>query len=158
METPILFVQAGGSIDKGYPAGKDNHGYPLVIGEPAIHSIIQRLRPHFPWRVITACKKDSLDMDVDDRATVCRCALSAKENWVIVTHGTDTINLTADTIRTAVNSAVGYKDKVVVLTGSRLPEQFRDSDADSNVGMAIATVQLARPEVYIVLNGNVRRI
>ena len=38
----ILFVQAGGTIDKDYLATDDNHGYNFVIGESAWHAIWRR--------------------------------------------------------------------------------------------------------------------
>jgi L-asparaginase len=44
-------------------------------------------------------------------------------------------------------------NKTIVLTGAMKPEQFRESDADFNVGMAIGAVQYLPLGIYIVLNG-----
>ena len=47
-------------------------------------------------------------------------------------------------------------DKVVILTGSRLPETFKESDADFNVGLALGALQFAHtPGVYVAMNGAV---
>ena len=46
-------------------------------------------------------------------------------------------------------------DKVIVLTGSMEPARFRSSDAEFNIGCAIAAVQLLSPGVYIAMNGRV---
>ena len=40
------------------------------------------------------------------------------------------------------------------MTGSFLPERFKDSDADFNVGMAVAAVQcLEQSGVFVAMNG-----
>jgi L-asparaginase len=63
-----------------------------------------------------------------------------------VTHGTDTIYKTAEVL-------ADIKDKTIVLTGARLPEKFYDSEADFNLGMAVAGAQILPPGVYIALYG-----
>lgn len=47
--------------------------------------------------------------------------------------------------------------KVVVLTGALLPERFKDSDADFNVGSAVAATSCCVPGVYIAMSGAVLR-
>jgi L-asparaginase len=67
---------------------------------------------------------------------------------IVITHGTDTIHLTAKRL-------VFLKGKTIVVTGAMLPEKFYSSDAHFNLGMAVATVQIAKPGVYIALYGRV---
>jgi L-asparaginase len=45
--------------------------------------------------------------------------------------------------------------KTIVLTGALTPARFRTTDAVFNVGMAVATVQVAEPGVYIAMSGQV---
>jgi L-asparaginase len=47
----------------------------------------------------------------------------------------------------------GIKDKVIVLTGAMQPARFKSSDAEFNIGAAVAAVQLLAPGVYIVMSG-----
>ena len=58
---------------------------------------------------------------------------------VIVTHGTDTI---IETAKYLTKNLVDQKLRIrVILTGSFLPEKFKDSDADFNLGLALGALQ-----------------
>ena len=145
----ILFMQVGGTLDKGYPPGNDNHGYAFKIGQPAYLTILKRAGVSFRWRHYELLQKDSLDMTQQDRHMLASTVYAWPEKKVIVTHGTDTILASARTL-------AGYSNhKTIVLTGAMLPEKFRDSDADFNLGMATAAVQYLPPGVYIALRGKV---
>ncbi len=50
----ITFIQTGGTIDKDYPQGIDNHGYHFKITDPAIFPIMNRVKPNFEYEVIHA--------------------------------------------------------------------------------------------------------
>jgi L-asparaginase len=144
----VLFLQVGGTIDKGYPAGADDHGYAFKIGEPAFLSVIARVELSFNWSHEVVMRKDSLDMTDEDRELICSCIEDSREEGVIITHGTDTIHKTASMLSS-------ISGKTIVLTGAMLPEKFRDSDADFNLGMAVAAVQCLPNGVYIALYGEV---
>jgi L-asparaginase len=45
--------------------------------------------------------------------------------------------------------------KTIVLTGALSPARFAETDAAFNLGMAIATAQIAAPGVYIAMSGQV---
>ncbi|MEL7187697.1 MAG: asparaginase domain-containing protein, partial [Pseudomonadota bacterium] len=66
----------------------------------------------------------------------------------VITHGTDTMPATAETLS-------GLGDKTIVMTGALTPARFRTTDAVFNVGMAVATVQIAETGVYIAMSGQV---
>lgn len=144
----ILFLQTGGTIDKDYPQGEDNHGYGFEIGEPAFVPILKRAK--VSWGLIhrPLMKKDSLDMTDVDRAFIFEIVTNAHDTRIVITHGTDTIRDTAEALST-------IKGKTVVLTGAMLPEKFKNSDADFNLGMAVCAAQHFLPGVYIALNGEV---
>jgi L-asparaginase len=148
IEMSILFIQVGGTIDKGYPANDDNHGYAFQIGDPAYMSILKRAGVSFRWRHHVLLRKDSLDMTDKDRRDLASTIYFWPEKKMVVTHGTDTIGASARTIASWKNNT-----KTVVLTGAMQPEKFRDSDADFNLGMAVAAVQLLPAGVYVVLRG-----
>ena len=142
----ITFVQIGGTIDKDYPQGLSDHGYAFHIGEPATIEILERATPLFSFDVVRHMQKDSLDMTDEDRQGIRELVASLDTDKVILTHGTDTIGLTAETLS-------GIKDKTIVLTGAMMPERFRESDADFNLGMAVGAVQKLPHGVYVALHG-----
>lgn len=142
----ILFMQTGGTIDKDYPENDDNHGYAFSVGDAAFLHILERADPDFSYKMTTIVKKDSLDLTDQDRADIKQALLDAKEERIVVTHGTDTIHVTAKEIS-------DIKGKTIVLTGARLPEKFYDSEADFNLGMAAAGAQILPPGIYIALYG-----
>jgi hypothetical protein len=50
--------------------------------------------------------------------------------------------------------AAGVQSKIVVLTGSTLPEHHRDSDAAFNLGCAVGALSsLTTPGVYVAMGG-----
>jgi L-asparaginase len=65
---------------------------------------------------------------------------------VLVTHGTDTMALSATYLGT-------LTDKTVVFTGALQPAAFRDSDAIFNIGCALGALQAASPGAYLAMNG-----
>ena len=145
---PLHFIQAGGTIDKDYLTDDNNRAYNFVIGAPAFGSITDRAEITGPVIFSTACQKDSSDMDDKDRDEIKRVSTETSADKIIVTHGTDTLHLTARHLS-------DIKGKVIILTGALKPERMRDSDADFNLGMAVGAVQCLPDGVYIALCGQV---
>jgi L-asparaginase len=58
------------------------------------------------------------------------------------------MSVTAETL-------AGLDGKTIVLTGALTPARFKTTDAMFNVGMAVATAQVAPPGVYIAMSGQV---
>ena len=58
-----------------------------------------------------------------------------------MTHGTDTIIETAKYLQIQLQEDCKLFDKRIILTGSFLPEKFKDSDADFNLGMSIGAIE-----------------
>lgn len=148
MSEGLLFLQAGGTIDKDYPAGETHHGYEFEIGAPAYRSVLARAGFPGGWSDLGLMQMDSLDMQAEHRQRIREAVLAAVHDRIIITHGTDTIGQTA----AALDEIPG---KTIILTGAMLPEKFRDSDADFNLGMAVAAARLSPPGVYIALYGAV---
>ena len=141
----ITFIQTGGTIDKDYL--QTTKGWAFEIHDPAFHRVLDRLNPSFEYEVISALKKDSLEITEEDRAHLKQVIMDSGSNHIIITHGTDTMAQTADYLSDL--------DKTIVITGAMRPERFSNSDADINIGMAIATVQSKGPGVYICMHGMV---
>jgi L-asparaginase len=142
----VLFVQTGGTIDKDYPKGADS--YHFEIKDPAIKRILDKTEPTFQYRIVTALQKDSLDIDHVDRQKVVDICQQAEEDKIVVTHGTDTMRLTAEALEKITN-------KTIVITGALRPERFSNSDADFNIGTALGALNVLPPGVYIAMSGRV---
>ena len=93
-------------------------------------------------------RKDSLDITDGDRENIFKSIEDTNADKIIITHGTDTIHVTAKRLSEV-------KNKTIVLTGAMLPEKFSDTDADFNLGMAVAGVQVLPFGVYICLYGKI---
>jgi len=148
VDTPktILVLTTGGTIDKQY--------FDVLSQYQITDSIITRLlevaRVRHPFRVEEVLRKDSIDITDEDRAQIVEHVRLAKYSNIVITHGTDTMTLTA-------RALAGIPDKTIVLTGALAPARFSESDAAFNVGMAFAAAQTAAPGVYIAINGSVFR-
>jgi L-asparaginase len=140
----ISLIQTGGTIDKDYP--KSIHGWAFEISEPAYLRIIEKLPKNIEWESIPLLKKDSTQINEADRKKILKTCIATESKRIIITHGTDTLLETA-----AFLSSI--KNKTIVLTGSMRPERFSNSDADINLGMALAAVQTLESGVYIAIQG-----
>ncbi len=98
--------------------------------------------------VTTLMMIDSLSMGERDRRLIIESCRSAKEDKIVITHGTDTM------VETAKLLDANIKDKTVVLTGAMIPYKFSSSDGLFNLGTAIAYAKALPPGVYIAMNGH----
>lgn len=90
---------------------------------------------------------DSLDLTDADRELIVEQCRATPEKRIVITHGTDTMELTASALDRA---AIG---KVIVLTGAMIPYKFGSSDGLFNLGSALAFTQTLTPGVYVAMNG-----
>lgn len=145
----ILLITTGGTIDKVYGTGKGVRDW--HFGPPAaMPYLIGETRRYFDSNVywIQACQKDSLDMSETDRENVALLCRHAHERKIIITHGTDTMVETACVIVDMVPPG-----RTIVLTGASQPACVKNSDAEFNLGLALATCLTAKPGIYITMNG-----
>jgi L-asparaginase len=141
----ILFIQTGGTIDKGYP--KKIGGYAFEIEEPAFERILHKVN-FSDFRTESVSQKDSQNITDEDRKNLVEICKNAPEDKIIITHGTDTIIETA-------KSLTDLKNKTIVLTGAFLPERFQESDADFNIGFAMGVCSAFNGGIYIAIGGKV---
>lgn len=141
----LTFLVAGGTIDKDYP--HTTKGWAFEFGEPAVNRIIQKLTPSFDYEVVTVFQKDSLEINQNDRSMLLDAIANSPNKRFIITHGTDTMPETAEFIAEQVHN------KLIILTGAMRPERFTNSDADINIGGAIAACSVLQTGVYIFMHG-----
>ena len=160
----ILFIQTGGTIDKDYP--KTIGGYNFEIDEPAVKRITAKIKPSvgFKYVITSVCRKDSQEINQGDREAILKCILEADQSKIIVTHGTDTLIETARFVQKSLLSDSKNVGKIVMFVGAFLPERFKDSDADMNIGSALGALDILHMKqvatnddtcVYIALGGRV---
>ena len=138
----ITFITTGGTIDKVYFDAKSAY----EVGETVIEHVLRQGEVGFDYRITPLMRKDSLDLTERDRLRIRQAVETVEGDRVVITHGTDTM---VDTAR----SLAGLSGKVIVLTGSLSPARFQGSDADFNIGLAVAAVQSLPAGVYIAMNG-----
>lgn len=139
-------MQTGGSIDKDYPKLKNAYGFEIT--DPAVKRILEKAKPNFEYEIMSILKKDSLDMDFDDRMKIKEACEKNNCDKIIITHGTDTMIETAKVL-------CSIQNKVIILTGSKRPERFSDSDASFNVGTAVGAINILNYGIYIAMNGRI---
>ena len=147
-QTKLTLIQTGGPIDKDYP--HQTKGWAFEIGEPASKRILDKIGPSFDYEFITAFRKDSLEIDIQDREKLISLSNKLKSTKIIITHGTDSMLETALSLHKAVTG------KIIIITGAMLPEKFTESDAAFNLGTAIGAINFLDPGVYIAMHGVVK--
>jgi len=137
-----IFV-TGGTFDKEYNelTGK------LEFNDTHVSEMLQLGRCDAKVKVSTLMMLDSLDMTDADRRLILDHCSRCDEDRIIITHGTDTMELTARVLGEQI------LDKTIVLTGAMVPYQFGSSDGLFNLGSAIAFAQTLPKGVFITMNG-----
>jgi len=140
----IKILATGGTFDKiYYDAKSDFH-----IGEPMATPILDEANVAFDFEVESILKKDSLDMNDEDRETIRLKVQQDPCDRIVITHGTDTM------IKTAM-CLLEIENKTIVITGAMQPARMRFSDSAFNIGVATSAVQLLEPGVYVAMNGQI---
>jgi L-asparaginase len=140
----IDIFTTGGTIDKIYfDALSEYH-----IGPTPLPDILAENNVYVPHRVTQLMRKDSLELTDGDRQAIHDAVAASDADKILVTHGTDTMVQTGMVL-------ADITDKTIVLTGAMQPATLRNSDAEFNVGFALAATQTLPHGVYIAMNGEV---
>jgi L-asparaginase len=143
--TRINIITTGGTIEKTY----DELEGTLYNRETVIKNRInQRLRlPYTEIVIHSLMAMDSLEMAKEDRETICSkiCELAEDGHPIVVLHGTDTMQETAEVVQKNLKSI----NVPVIFTGAMKPLGFEDSDALQNVTESLFAAQIVSPGIYI---------
>jgi L-asparaginase len=145
MHNGIEVFVTGGTFDKEY---NELNGS-LYFKETHLLEMLDLGRSRLDLSIQTLMMKDSLDFVDADRAHIAAACNSSKSNKILITHGTDTMTITADYL------AKNCADKTIVLTGAMVPYKFGSSDGLFNLGSALAFVQILPSGIYIAMNGKI---
>ena len=140
---PVRILVTGGTFDKEY----DEITGELYFKDTHMREILELGRSRLGVNIKTLMLIDSLDMTDSDRSLILEHCKSADEDHIVVTHGTDTMTMTAKVL------AEAKLEKTIVLTGAMIPYKFGSSDGLFNFGGALAYSQALPSGVYVAMNG-----
>ncbi|VAW01603.1 asparaginase/glutaminase [hydrothermal vent metagenome] len=140
----IDIFTTGGTIDKVYFDALSEY----KIGPTALPDMLAENNVYVPHRVTQLMRKDSLELTDEDRVAIHDAVAASEADQILVTHGTDTMVQTGRVL-------ADIPAKTIVLTGAMQPATLRNSDAEFNVGFALAAAQTLVHGVYIAMNGEV---
>lgn len=139
----IKILITGGTFDKEY----DELNGKLFFKDTHLPEILKLGRCNLDIQIRTLMMIDSLEMQGADRDLIINHCRQCEESKVVITHGTDTMDITAQALGEA------NLNKTIVLTGAMIPYKFGSSDGLFNLGSALAFVQTLPVGVYVVMNG-----
>jgi L-asparaginase len=139
----IRIIITGGTFDKEYNELTGE----LFFKDTHLTEMLTLGRNRLTMEVETLFMMDSLHMTDAHREKMAMQCIGAKEEHIVITHGTDTM---AETARFLVEHVPG---KTIVLTGAMVPYKFGSSDGLFNLGSALAFVQTLPHGIYVAMNG-----
>lgn len=137
-----IFV-TGGTFDKEYNELTGE----LFFKDSHLSDLLNLGRNRTEVEIRTLMMIDSLQMTDDDRELIAHQCATAQEDKIVITHGTDTMEVTAAYL------ADKKLHKTIVLTGAMIPIKFGSSDGLFNLGSAMAFAQTLPTGVYVAMNG-----
>jgi L-asparaginase len=142
-KTAIRIFVTGGTFDKEY----DELDGTLFFKDTHVPEMLALARCKLKVSVRTLMMIDSLEMTDRQRRALLKHCLKSRESRILITHGTDTMEKTAEVLGKTV------RQKTIVLTGAMIPYKFGSSDGLFNLGSALAFAQSLSAGVYIANNG-----
>ncbi len=139
----MLILNTGGTFNKRYNPLSGELEVPC--DDAAIISVISTFSE--PIKIQGILYKDSLEMTHDDRELLAATICQSDEKCIIVVHGTDTMDQSAQAV------AAQCRDKTVVFTGAMVPFSIDAVEATANLAMAIGYARNASNGVHIVMQG-----
>jgi L-asparaginase len=139
----ILIINTGGTFNKIY--NRFNGELEIDSTNKALKTLEQEWLCSLNY--INIINKDSLEFTQSDRELLSHTIHEAKEQKIVVIHGTDTIDISAKFI-----DEQNFQ-KAIVFTGAMVPFSINPIEASANLSLALGFVKLANIGVYIALNG-----
>ena len=140
---PLRIFITGGTFDKEYNEldGK------LFFKDTHLPEMLKLGRCKVPVEIRTLMLVDSLEMTNAHRQIIAEQCRKCKEDRIVITHGTDTMEETARVLGKSIT------DKTIILTGAMVPYKFGSSDGLFNLGSALAFAESLPYGIYVAMNG-----
>ena len=146
----VAVLMTGGTIAKSY----DPSSARLKNYEPTIEGLIAKLRlDDLNLRFFDFMRLDSLEISDMERERIGQkiIALSADHDAILVTHGTDSMVLTAEVFC----EREPHPLVPVIFTGEMVPGSVIGSDAEQNLTEALLALRLLPPGIYVSFHNRI---
>lgn len=140
----ITILTTGGTIE-GLDYVDDNG---ITKSNVFIEDFLKSANVDFEYTIESLFKKDSRAIDENDLKLLVS-KIKKSNTKILITHGTFTME---DTAKYLGKLKLG---KTIVLVGSFILGTSENTDAPFNLGYAISSLQLLKPDVYIAMNGKI---
>ena len=145
----ILILNTGGTFNKLYNpingelfVSKDNNAVESILKNSKIKN----------YEIEGILYKDSLDITQEDRKFLKNKILKSNYKKIIIIHGTDTMDKTAEYLDEYI------KNKTIIITGAMIPFSIDTIEATSNFMMAFGSLlSHNKKNIYIAMHGNVSK-
>lgn len=145
----ITIINTGGTFNKRYNPLTGN------LDLPTDHSSLDKIISwchNINFEMIDIISKDSLDIDDSDRQILVDTIQTIQNENIIVIHGTDTIDQTANYLKNHINN------KKVVFTGAMIPMSIDETEATLNFSMALGFLSASlENDIYLSMHGTVQK-
>jgi len=140
----ILIISTGGTFNKVYAPKTGT--LDIDKSSSALKDIASKWLCEF--EILNIIGKDSLEMTNHDRLELLSTIHQSKHQYIIIIHGTDTMDVTAEYLADA------ELEKTIVLTGAMVPYSIDPVEATANLASAYGYLQALEKEgVFIAMNG-----
>ena len=144
MKPKITFVLTGGTFDKEY----DALDRPFTIGNGAVKRILDFVNPNFEATIVSFTKKVSVDITKKDMAHIKKTCSTHAGDRIVIVYGTDAMVGIGEHLKS-------IKNKTIVITGSLKSQLVKNTDAEFNLGFAVAAAQTLPYGTYIAMSGRI---
>ena len=128
----ILLINTGGTFNKRYDPVKGT--LDVVRDDSILQALLGKWQCDL--EIINIIGKDSLEMTTQDRMELLALISMNEHDDIVVIHGTDTMDVTAEYLADA------EMEKRIVLTGAMVPYSIDPTDASCNLASALGYLQL----------------
>ncbi len=143
----LRIFTTGGTFDKRYDPIKGE----LVFKNTHLVQIIENAKLNYDVKIESITAIDSLFMTDSLREEIAKKCFEAKEDKIIVIHGTDTMVRTSKFIYNKCKE----QNKTIILTGAMVPFALENSDALFNLGFAFGAIFNKEYGTYITMGGQI---
>ena len=140
----ITIISTGGTFNKIY--NPKTGELDIDKSSKALQVLAKKWLCHL--EVVNLIGKDSLEMTQEDRNLLITSIKNCESKHIIVVHGTDTMDITANAL------AQAQLQKSIVLTGAMLPFSIDPIEATANLASAYGYLQnVTSNGITIAMNG-----
>lgn len=142
--TKILIISTGGTFNKVY--NPKTGVLDIDKSSHALETIASKWLCEF--EILNIIGKDSLDITNHDRLELLSTIHQSKHHDIIIVHGTDTMDITAEYLADA------ELEKTIILTGAMVPYSLDSVEATANLSSAYGYLRvLGKRGIFIAMNG-----